>query len=68
MPAYNAEKTLKQTVEAITPGVVDEIILVDDASQDNTVEVARELGLHVVDERKRVESPVMTDRFIYKAR
>lgn len=48
MPAYNAEKTLKQTVEAITPGVVDEIILVDDASQDNTVEVARELGLHVV--------------------
>ena len=68
MPAYNAEKTLKQTIEAITPGVVDEIILVDDASQDNTVEVARELGLHVVDERKRVESPVMTDRFIYKAR
>ena len=48
MPAYNAEKTLKQTVEAITPGVADEIILVDDASQDNTVEVARELGLHVV--------------------
>lgn len=48
MPAYNAEKTLKKTVEAIPPGVVDEIILVDDASQDDTVEVAKRLGLHVV--------------------
>ena len=49
MPAYNAEKTLKQTVEAIPPGVVDEIILVDDASHDNTVAVANEIGLHVIE-------------------
>jgi len=48
MPAYHAEKTLEQTVLAIPPGVVDEIILVDDASQDQTVEVAHRLGLHVV--------------------
>lgn len=49
MPAYNAETTLQQTVEAIPPGVVDEIILVDDASQDNTVDVAKRLGLHVIE-------------------
>jgi glycosyltransferase involved in cell wall biosynthesis len=47
MPAYHAEKTIKQTVSDIPPGAVDEIIVVDDASHDNTVKVARELGLEV---------------------
>jgi len=47
MPAYNAAKTLKITLDAIPKGSVDDIILVDDASKDNTVEVARELGLKV---------------------
>lgn len=47
MPAYNASTTLLQTVKDIPEGVVDEIILVDDNSQDNTVEIARELGLTV---------------------
>ena len=47
LPAYNAAKTLKQTVEDISRTYVDEIILVDDASKDNTVEVARNLGLKV---------------------
>ncbi|MAF24802.1 glycosyl transferase family 2 [bacterium] len=47
LPAYNAAKTLRQTVNDIPGDWVDEVILVDDASQDDTVEVARELGLIV---------------------
>jgi glycosyltransferase involved in cell wall biosynthesis len=45
MPAYNAAKTLAATVSAIPPDVVDDLILVDDASQDDTVAVARSVGL-----------------------
>jgi len=48
MPAYNAEKTLERTHADIPANAVDDIILVDDASRDRTVEVARRLGLHVV--------------------
>ena len=48
MPAYNAEKTLKMTLDDIPPGSADEIILVDDASRDRTAELARGLGLKVI--------------------
>jgi glycosyltransferase involved in cell wall biosynthesis len=48
MPAYNAEKTLARTYADIPKNVVDDVILVDDASRDGTVEQARRLGLHVV--------------------
>jgi glycosyltransferase involved in cell wall biosynthesis len=48
MPAYNAEKTLAQTYADIPRSSVDDVILVDDASRDGTVDVARRLGLHVV--------------------
>lgn len=48
MPAYNAEKTLEQTVAEVPRNVVDDIVLVDDGSRDGTVEVARQLGLHVI--------------------
>ncbi len=48
MPARNAAKTLEQTVSAIPPDVVDEIILVDDKSTDATVDVARRLPLHLI--------------------
>lgn len=48
LPAYNAEKTLRQTVEEIDRTVVDDIILVDDASSDRTVALAGELGLHAL--------------------
>lgn len=48
MPAYNAAETLRATVADIPPGSVSEIILVDDCSQDRTVEIARELGLTVI--------------------
>jgi glycosyltransferase involved in cell wall biosynthesis len=46
MPAYNAEKTLRQTYAEIDRSVIDDVVLVDDASRDRTVEVARELGIH----------------------
>jgi glycosyltransferase involved in cell wall biosynthesis len=46
MPAYNAERTLRQTVAEIDRKLVDDVVLVDDASSDRTVEVAHELGLH----------------------
>ena len=47
-PAYNAERTLEKTYQALERQVVDDIILVDDCSQDQTVEIARRLGLHVI--------------------
>ncbi len=46
MPAYNAEKTLRQTFAEIDRSVVDDVLLVDDASRDRTVDIARELGIH----------------------
>jgi glycosyltransferase involved in cell wall biosynthesis len=48
MPAYNAERTLRQTYAEIPHDVVDEVVLVDDASQDHTVRVAEELGIRTV--------------------
>jgi len=48
MPAYNAAATLRQTYDALPKQIVDDVILVDDASRDRTVAVARELGIHVV--------------------
>lgn len=47
MPAYNAAKTLEKTYNDIPRDVVDEIILVDDASADKTVKIAKKLGLKV---------------------
>jgi glycosyltransferase involved in cell wall biosynthesis len=54
MPAYNAEKTLRQTYAEVPREVVDEVIVSDDGSTDATVVLARELGLHtVVHDRNR---------------
>ncbi len=44
MPAYNAEKTLRQTYEELPHDYVDEVILVDDASRDDTAVLAQEFG------------------------
>ncbi len=46
MPAYNAGQTLRQTYAEIPFDLVDEVILTDDRSTDDTVKVARELGIH----------------------
>ncbi len=48
MPAYNAASTLKRTGMDIPQGFADEIILVDDASKDDTVKIAKSLGLTVI--------------------
>lgn len=48
MPAYNAAETLEQTYNEIPHEVVDEVILVDDASRDDTAAVAERLGIHTV--------------------
>ncbi len=48
LPAYNAAKTLERTVNDIPEGSYDEIVLVDDASQDSTAELARSLGIHTI--------------------
>jgi len=48
MPAFNAERTLRQTYAELPHDYVDEIILVDDASRDATAAVAHELGLRTI--------------------
>ena len=54
LPAYNAAATLESTIADVPPGVVDEFLLVDDASTDATVETAARLGIpHLVHPRNR---------------
>lgn len=49
LPAYNAAKTLEQTYKEIPFDIVDDVVLVDDASKDDTAEVGRRLGIgHVI--------------------
>jgi glycosyltransferase involved in cell wall biosynthesis len=48
LPAYNAGRTLETTFREIPLDVVDDVILVDDASTDDTLEVARKLGIFTV--------------------
>ena len=49
LPAYNAAQTLAQTYAEIPMDVVDEVVLVDDASKDNTSDLAKALGIkHVI--------------------
>ena len=45
LPAYNAESTLKWTVDELDRAIVDDLVLVDDASSDRTIEVAEGLGM-----------------------
>lgn len=49
LPAYNAERTLEMTYRELPFDIVDEVVLVDDASKDNTSELGKSLGIqHVI--------------------
>lgn len=48
LPAYNAENTLMDTYKLIPKDIVDEVILVDDASRDHTVEISKKLGISTI--------------------
>jgi len=48
LPAYNAARTLERTYAEIPLDIVDEVILTDDASRDNTAELSRRLGIHTL--------------------
>jgi len=48
MPAYNAARTIEQTYREIPLDLVDEVLVTDDASADETVEISRSLGLHTI--------------------
>ncbi len=49
LPAYNAAKTIEKTYNEIPLDIVDEVILVDDCSTDNTIEVAKRIGIrHII--------------------
>ncbi|ROL62419.1 glycosyltransferase, partial [Bacteroidetes/Chlorobi group bacterium ChocPot_Mid] len=49
LPAYNAAKTLEATYREIPFDIVDDVVLVDDASYDNTAEIADSLGIkHII--------------------
>jgi len=53
LPAYNAALTLKKTYEEIPFEIVDDVVLVDDCSTDNTLEVANNIGIkHVITHEK----------------
>ena len=45
LPAYNAAKTLKHTYDELPHDIIDDVILIDDASLDNTAELAEQLGI-----------------------
>ncbi len=54
MPAYNAAQTLQKTINSIPKNSYDEILLVDDDSKDDTVKIAKELGLKVIKHNKNL--------------
>lgn len=55
LPAYNAALTLERTYREIPLDIVDEVVLVDDAGNDNTVEVGRALGIrHIIRHEKNL--------------
>ena len=54
MPAYNAARTLRQTYEELPFDIVDEVLLVDDSSSDETVTLARELNVTTFQHKKNL--------------
>jgi glycosyltransferase involved in cell wall biosynthesis len=54
MPAYRAGKTLIKTFENLPHDLIDKVILVDDASDDNTVEISNKLGISTIVHQKNL--------------
>ncbi len=55
LPAYNAERTLEKTYREIPFDIVDEVILVDDKSRDNTIDIAKTLGIkHIIEHKQNL--------------
>lgn len=54
LPAYNAASTLEKTYKEIPFDIVDDVLMVDDASTDNTVKVARSLGIQTIVHQKNL--------------
>ena len=55
LPAYNAAETLEKTYKEIPFDIVDEVILTDDYSRDNTVEIAKQLGIkHIIEHQNNL--------------
>jgi glycosyltransferase involved in cell wall biosynthesis len=52
LPAYNAEKTLNQTYSEIPMDIVDEVLMVDDHSIDNTVKLAKKMGINTIEHER----------------
>ncbi|HPW67489.1 MAG TPA: glycosyltransferase family 2 protein, partial [Salinivirgaceae bacterium] len=53
LPAYNAEQTLERTYNEIPFDIVDNVVLVDDCSKDNTIDVANKIGIkHIIKHEK----------------
>lgn len=66
LPAYNAELTLEKTYREIPCDLVDEVILVDDASKDNTVELAKSLGIEKIIRHQRNKGYGANQKTCYK--
>ncbi len=55
MPAYNAALTLENTYRELPLDIVDDVVIVDDASSDNTIKIAKNLGIkHIVEHKKNI--------------
>lgn len=55
LPAYNAEKTLEKTFREIPFDIVDDVLLVDDNSSDNTIKKAKEIGIkHIIEHEENL--------------
>lgn len=67
LPAYNAAKTLAQTYHEIPLDLVDEVILCDDNSKDNTIEVAKDLGIRHILEHENNKGYGGNQKTLYEA-
>ncbi|MBR4267370.1 MAG: glycosyltransferase family 2 protein [Bacteroidales bacterium] len=66
LPAYNAEKTLERTYNEIPFDIVDEVILTDDCSNDNTVKVAQQLGIRNIIKHEKNKGYGANQKSCYK--